>query len=121
MIIVIIGCTSAALRCHQIKVNYTRLPYEEFMAKPLGSVPWDVTETKFFVNTEGCGYPPTVNCSIFAKKFAYENLGKVFPCYYSRTHPEIVVARYDWLRKIYGLIIIMISQRKVQCAILLFA
>lgn len=70
------------------------------MAKPLGSVPWDVTETKFFVNTEGCGYPPTVNCSIFAKKFAYENLGKVFPCYYSRTHPEIVVARYDWLGNI---------------------
>lgn len=89
------GCTSAALRCHQIRVNYTKLPYEEFMAKPLGSVPWDVTETKFFVNTEGCGYPPTVNCSAFAKKYAYKNMGKIFPCYYSRTHPETVVARYD--------------------------
>lgn len=88
------GCTSAAIRCHQIKVNYTRLPYEEFVAKPSGSVPWDVADTEFFVNTEGCGYPPTVNCSTFAKKYAYENTGKIFPCYYSRTHPETVVARY---------------------------
>lgn len=87
------GCTSAALRCHQIKVNYTRLPYEEFMKTPIGSIPWDVGDTKFFVNTEGCGYPPRVNCSDFAKKYGYRNIGKIFPCYYSRTHPETVVAR----------------------------
>lgn len=89
------GCTSAALRCHQIRVNYTRLTYEEFMAKPLGSIPWDVPDTKFFVNTEGCGYPPRVNCSDFAKRYGYSNLGKIFPCYYSRTNPETVVARYN--------------------------
>ncbi|XP_019698594.1 uncharacterized protein LOC105186766 isoform X3 [Harpegnathos saltator] len=71
------GCTSAALRCHQIRVNYTRMLFDEFMAKPLGSVPWDVTDTKFFVNTEGCGYPPTVNCSAFAKQYAYRNMGKI--------------------------------------------
>lgn len=63
------------------------------MAKSSGTVPWDVTDTKFFVNTEGCGYPPTVNCSAFAKEYAYANIGKIFPCYYSRTHPETVVAR----------------------------
>lgn len=65
------------------------------MAKPLGSISWDVSDTKFFVNTEGCGYPPTVNCSDFAKKYGYSNMGKIFPCYYSRTHPETVVARYN--------------------------
>lgn len=92
----IAGCTSAALRCHQIRVNYTRLPYEEFMAKPFGSIPWDLNETKFFVNTEGCGYPPRVNCSDFSKKYGYGNMGKIFPCYYSRTHPETVVARYNY-------------------------
>ncbi|XP_018377549.1 PREDICTED: protein tipE isoform X1 [Trachymyrmex cornetzi] len=102
------GCTSAALRCHQIKVNYTRLPYEEFTAKPLGSVSWDVTDTKFFVNTEGCGYPPTVNCTIFAKKYTYENMGKIFPCYYSRTHPEIVVARYSWDENLRHLVLALI-------------
>lgn len=95
----IVGCTSAALRCHQIRVNYTKMPFDEFKAKPLGSVPWDVTETKFFINTEGCGYPPAVNCSTFAKQYAYRNIGKLFPCYYSRTYPETVVARYDRLRR----------------------
>ncbi|KAL0124247.1 hypothetical protein PUN28_006238 [Cardiocondyla obscurior] len=105
------GCTSAALRCHQIKVNYTKLPYEEFEAKLTskpGSVSWDVTETKFFVNTEGCGYPPTVNCSLFAKKYAYENMGKIFPCYYSRTHPETVVARYSWDENLRHLVLALI-------------
>lgn len=91
----IVGCTSAAIRCHQIRVNYTRLTFEEFVAKPLGSISWDVSDTKFFVNTEGCGYPPRVNCSDFAKKYGYSNMGKIFPCYYSRTHPETVVARYN--------------------------
>lgn len=75
-------------------MNYTRLSFDEFIAKPLGSIPWDVSDTKFFVNTEGCGYPPRVNCSDFAKKYGYSNMGKIFPCYYSRTHPETVVARY---------------------------
>lgn len=102
------GCTSAAIRCHQIKVNYTRLPYEEFIAKPSGSVPWDVADTEFFVNTEGCGYPPTVNCSAFAKKYAYENTGKIFPCYYSRTHPETVVARYSWDQNLRHLVLALI-------------
>lgn len=101
--VVVIGCTSAAIRCHQIKVNYTRLSYEEFVAKPLGSVPWDVADTEFFVNTEGCGYPPSVNCSAFAKKYAYENTGKIFPCYYSRTHPETVVARYEEIQTHQGI------------------
>lgn len=102
------GCTSAALRCHQIKVNYTRLPYEEFMKKPIGSIPWDVGDTKFFVNTEGCGYPPRVNCSDFAKKYGYRNIGKIFPCYYSRTHPETVVARYSWDENLKHLVLALV-------------
>lgn len=102
------GCTSAALRCHQIKVNYTRLPYEEFMRKPAGSIPWDVADTKFFVNTEGCGYPPRVNCSDFAKKYGHSNIGKIFPCYYSRTHPETVVARYSWDENLKHLVLALV-------------
>lgn len=88
------GCTSAAIRCHQIKVNYSRLTYEEYVTKPPNTVTWDVADTKFFVNTEGCGYPPRVNCSVFAKKYGRTNMGKIFPCYYSRTYPHTVVARY---------------------------
>ena len=89
------GCTSAAVRCHQIKVNYTKLSYKEITAKPQGSiVRWDHADTKFYINTEGCGYPPRVNCTEFAKKFGFSSMGKIFPCYYSRTYPETVVARY---------------------------
>ncbi|XP_017755687.1 PREDICTED: protein tipE isoform X1 [Eufriesea mexicana] len=102
------GCTSAALRCHQIRVNYTRLTFEEFMAKPLGSIPWDVSDTKFFVNTVGCGYPPRVNCSDFAKKYGYSNMGKIFRCYYSRTHPETVVARYSWNENLWYLVLALV-------------
>ncbi|XP_076658333.1 tipE homolog 2 phospholipid transfer protein isoform X1 [Halictus rubicundus] len=102
------GCTSAALRCHQIRVNYTRLPFEEYMAKPLGSIPWDVPDTKFFVNTEGCGYPPRVNCSDFARKYGFSNIGKIFPCYYSRTYPETVVARYSWDENLRHLVLALV-------------
>ncbi|CAB0010866.1 unnamed protein product [Nesidiocoris tenuis] len=92
------GCTNAPLRCHQIFVNYTKLPFEEWQkgGVDLESLEWDVGETKFYINTEGCGYPPRVNCSEFAKKYGFSNLGKPFPCYYSKTYPDMVVARYSW-------------------------
>ncbi|XP_044741636.1 protein tipE isoform X2 [Chrysoperla carnea] len=94
------GCTNAAIKCHQILVNYTKIPYSEWIKnseeRNLDTVEWDVGDTRFFVNTEGCGYPPRVNCTEFAKKYGYNNLGKQFPCYYSRTYPETVVARYSW-------------------------
>lgn len=67
------------------------------MAKPAGTIPWDVADIKFYINTEGCGYPPKVNCSEFAKKFGYGNMGKIFPCYYSRTYPHTVVSRYGYI------------------------
>ncbi|XP_054270705.1 protein tipE [Macrosteles quadrilineatus] len=92
------GCTSSALRCHQILVNYSRVTFEEFSKgnMDINSLEWDVGETRFFINTEGCGYPPRVNCSEFAKKYGYQHLGTPFPCFYSRTYPDMVVARYSW-------------------------
>ncbi|XP_011494086.1 PREDICTED: uncharacterized protein LOC105359250 [Ceratosolen solmsi marchali] len=100
------GCTAAVTSCHQIRVNYTKLTYEEFMAKPLGSIPWDVLDTKFYVNAEGCGYPDTgVVCSEFANKFGNNSHGKIFPCYYSRTYPETVVSRYSWEENLRNLIL----------------
>lgn len=67
------GCTTTPVRCHQILVNYTRIPFHEWekMASPkeLDSVEWDVMDTRLLINTEGCGYPPRVNCTIFAKDY----------------------------------------------------
>lgn len=88
------GCTSSATRCHQILVNYSRLPFRESRISP--PTHWDVTDTRFLINAEGCGYPPSVNCSEFARQYGYSTAGTLFPCYYSRSYPEIVVARYSW-------------------------
>ncbi|XP_014209498.1 uncharacterized protein LOC106640102 isoform X2 [Copidosoma floridanum] len=92
------GCTAAVTSCHQIRVNYTKILYEEFLTRPAGvDIDWDMNDTKFFVNAEGCGYPDTgVVCSIFAEKYGRDSYGTVFPCYYSRTYPETVVSRYSW-------------------------
>jgi hypothetical protein len=65
------GCTTAQTRCHQLTVNYSKIPYKDFAKNPLDIelVDWDVAETKFLINTEGCGYPPFVNCTEFAKQY----------------------------------------------------
>jgi hypothetical protein len=62
----------------------------------MNAIEWDVGETRFYINTEGCGYPPRVNCTEFAKQYGYKKLNTPFPCYYSRTYPDTVVARYSW-------------------------
>ncbi|XP_071449334.1 protein tipE-like isoform X3 [Hetaerina americana] len=74
---------------------------------------WDVVDTKFYVNTEGCGYPPRVNCSVFAKKFMMPmdpdpDKPRIFPCYYSRTYPERVVAKYSAEENIKHLVLSLI-------------
>ncbi|KAG8223403.1 hypothetical protein J437_LFUL003676 [Ladona fulva] len=149
------GCTTAALRCHQILVNYSRMPYSESLrrmeemekapppqpkaeeiAAPEeaatqlapstegdeeeeeideggGFLEWDVVDTRFFVNTEGCGYPPRVNCSVFAKTYRMDpnrdpSKPKIFPCYYSRTYPERVVAKYSSEENIRHLVLSLI-------------
>ena len=58
-------------RCHQLFVNYSRIPFVEWQNQPkdVDTVEWDVSYTKYLINSEGCGYPPSVNCSIFAKDF----------------------------------------------------
>lgn len=56
-------------RCHQLLVNYTKIPFHEFDEKMRDTVSWDVGDTRLLINSEGCGYPPRVNCTEFAKEF----------------------------------------------------
>ena len=65
------GCTTAQIKCHQMTVNYTKIPHNEWLKNPseIETVVWDVMNTKFMINTEGCGYPPSVNCTEFAKQY----------------------------------------------------
>lgn len=50
-------------------MNYTRIPFHEFKDEDLSTVTWDVGETRLLINFEGCGYPPRVNCTEFAREF----------------------------------------------------
>lgn len=68
------GCTSTPVKCHQILVNYSRIPFFEWKMtspKELELVEWDVMDTRLLINTEGCGYPPKVNCTIFAREYGW--------------------------------------------------
>lgn len=44
-------------------------------------------------NVKGCGYPPTLNCTVFKK--LYTVIGKNFSCYYSKVDPGIVITELD--------------------------
>jgi len=101
------GCTTAALKCNLIKVNYSRTYFDSKNGRDnIGE--FNVTDTKFFVNTEGCGYPPKVNCTEFARK--YRDLGEnAFPCYFSKTYPELVVAEYSWDKTVRNLVLALVA------------
>lgn len=99
------GCTTAHTKCHKIRVSLARTPFYENSPVP---TEWDAIDLKFLINPEGCGYPPRVNCSVFAKDYAGPNAPKIFPCYYSVTRPDLVVARYSWDSTVRGLIIALV-------------
>lgn len=54
---------------------------------------WFFTGAKLFPNVKGCGYPPSLNCSIWTKK--YIPIGRNFSCYYSRIDPGVVITNLD--------------------------
>lgn len=57
-------------------MNYTKISWDEWQNQPrdLNEIEWDVADTKLLINSEGCGYPPRVNCSEFAKEYGYGNV-----------------------------------------------
>lgn len=50
-------------------------------------------KARLYPNVKGCGYPPSLNCSIFMKR--YQDVGKNFSCYYSKVDPGIVISDLD--------------------------
>ncbi|XP_041982879.1 protein tipE isoform X2 [Aricia agestis] len=99
------GCTTTHTKCHKIRVNLARTPFSDDAPIPKE---WDEVNLKFLINPEGCGYPPRVNCSEFAHDYAGKKAPKIFPCYYSLTRPDLVVARYSWESTIRGLILALV-------------
>lgn len=57
---------------------------------------WYFVGAKLFPNVKGCGYPPSLNCSIFYK--LYSKIGTNYSCYYSRIDPGLVITDLDMNR-----------------------
>ena len=73
------GCTHEVFTCWQIRVTYmlntTSLP------------------GKLYPNVKGCGYPPRIDCSIFAKHFGVT--GRTFNCFFSQKEEGLVITELD--------------------------
>jgi hypothetical protein len=98
------GCTSDVFKCTHIYVSFVELvddlvnftfPYnatKQELRNLTTELGFQQHESVLSVNIKGCGYPPTVNCSIFAKTYGYE--GAIFPCFYSRENKTVVMTNY---------------------------
>jgi len=120
------GCTAQIYKCHQVRVTYTpRRQYQnntgveeiqdnewayltrtERQADPDTGAPLTdengnmlehvVEDTPLLINIKGCGYPPEVNCDLYAEKYSNHSATETtFPCYYSKMNPWIVLSNYD--------------------------
>lgn len=54
---------------------------------------WYFTNARLFPNVKGCGYPPSLNCSIWTKQ--YKIVGTNFSCFYSKVDPGLVISDLD--------------------------
>lgn len=66
---------------------------------------WFFMGARLFPNVKGCGYPPMLNCSIWAKK--YKEVGTNFSCYYSKVDPGLVISDLDMWQNTLNLVYAM--------------
>lgn len=59
---------------------------------------WYFVGAKLFPNVKGCGYPPSLNCSVWLK--AHTVVGANYSCFYSRVDPGLVISDLD-MNKVY--------------------
>lgn len=71
----------------------------------MGNDSWFFTGARLFPNVKGCGYPPMLNCSIWAKK--YKEIGSNFSCYYSKVDPGLVISDLDMWQNSLNLVLAM--------------
>ncbi|KAF2364785.1 Na+ channel auxiliary subunit TipE [Trinorchestia longiramus] len=104
-----IGCTVDQYECDRIFVNYMAKKYDDFEGTEYYEDDDDIWVAKgvpIFVNIKGCGYPPATNCTIYADE--YGPVGSIFPCYYSRAKPNLVITEYSWEGAVHPMIMALI-------------
>ena len=101
------GCTFEQYKCNQIYVDYMDLSFDDYDGNEYYNESlWAVKEVPIFVNIKQCGYPPHTNCTIFADEYGI--IDTVFPCYYSRKQPMLVIVNYSWTGAVHPLILALI-------------
>ena len=73
------GCTHEVFTCWQIRVTYM--------------VNSTSIKGKLYPNVKGCGYPPKIDCSVFAQNFG--DAGRTFNCFFSQKEPDLVITELD--------------------------
>lgn len=86
------GCTHDVYECFQIRVAYTDAANFSCQSPPPDHQ-WIFNNATLFPNIKGCGYPPSVNCSLFRSRFGRVNV--MFPCHYSSKDPTLVITSLD--------------------------
>lgn len=81
------------------------MDYSEDADLMVGNDSWFFTGARLFPNVKGCGYPPMLNCSIWAKK--YKEIGSNFSCYYSKVDPGLVISDLDMWQNSLNLVLAM--------------
>ncbi|XP_066957758.1 protein tipE-like [Macrobrachium rosenbergii] len=102
------GCTTEQFECDQIYVNYMHFPWAKYDASNFDNEDnlWVGVGVPIFVNIKACGYPPKINCSVFGDRHGREN--DVFPCYYSRVDPNMVITSYDWNNEVTSIVLALL-------------
>ncbi|KAK8737377.1 hypothetical protein OTU49_004453 [Cherax quadricarinatus] len=102
------GCTVDQYECDQIYINYMHLPFASYEGQEIDDDDefWVGRGIPLFINIKACGYPPGTNCSIFADVYSPE--GSIFPCYYSRANPDMVITNYDWDTEVQNIIMALL-------------
>lgn len=97
------GCTADMYECEQIHVNYMLIPYDEFNEEEeYNDTMWVGRGIPLLVNIKGCGYPESVNCTVFSSN--YSTVSMTFGCYYSHVDPDLVITDYNWYTEVQSII-----------------
>ena len=99
------GCTREIYDCVKILVAYTDA--KDFScAAQRPDHQWLHNEAFLYPNAKGCGYPPSLNCTVFRNRFRTPNV--TFPCHYSRQDATLVITELDPDRLRYDLVVAIV-------------
>jgi len=71
------------------------------------TVAWNYTNFLLLPNVKGCGYPPTVNCSVFYSFSSF--VGSAYPCYVSQRDPTYAVTTFSERNALFNIYVCLVT------------